>query len=70
MRGGHRDLIVEQPAHGRAAVEAVRDPGAGAVAGDDDALERLQRELAERGVVEELARRAASADTICAFHPA
>ncbi len=54
--GGHRDLIVEQSAHRRTAVEAVGDAGAWAVARDVDPLERLQRELAERGVVEELRR--------------
>ena len=46
------NLIGEEAAHARLAVEVVRDTRAGLVAREQHALERLQRELPQPVVVE------------------
>ena len=48
----HRDLVVEKPAHVGLPFEEMRYAAAGPIAGEDDALERGQREISEAVVFE------------------
>jgi hypothetical protein len=56
QRANRRDLVGEQPSNARDAVGVMRDARAGLVAEEDRALERRERFLAERAVVEDLRR--------------